>query len=363
MIELIRDNFIIDVVCSAYDLGETETLKDIHTDEWNHVSGNVNVLYLSKAKARRIIAVFEDRRPDIVYINGIFLPLYTWLPLVVAKVRRMQVVLSPRGMLQDGALAKGSLKKFLAIVLLRASGAVKHVLWQATDEQEVKDIRRSFGHQAAVKLVKNVPKPPLLQNTITPKRANELSMVYLSLISAKKNLAFVLETLKGLKQRVSFHVYGPIKDCTYWRECLSHMEGQIHDIRYCGAVQPAMVQSTLKQYHAFVLLTKGENFGHAVYEAMSAGTPAVISPFTPWGDLARNHAGITVGINDTGKCLRAFEHLLAMDQKEFAALSEGAYQLACQYYNSDDFKSLYIDLFSAPSEIKLAQKPKLANLC
>ena len=51
---------------------------------------------------------------------------------------------------------------------------------------------------------------------------------------------------------------------------------------------------------AFLLPTGGENFGHAIFEALSCGVPALISDRTPWRDLLRvifaDPSGIVVSL-------------------------------------------------------------------
>ena len=56
-------------------------------------------------------------------------------------------------------------------------------------------------------------------------------------------------------------------------------------INYKGYIDSEKIPNILKKYDFFVLLSEGENFGHAILEAMSAGLPVIISNFTPWKKL------------------------------------------------------------------------------
>lgn len=345
MVELIKERFSIDVVCSAFDLGEQDTLRSIEPDSWNCVDENIRVLYIKTGGIKKIISAVSRGRPDIIYVNGIFLPLYSMLPLFLGKLRRCSVVASPRGMLQKGAMDSGTLKKRLFLYAMKAAGLHRRVRWIASDEQEASDIRLYFGKHAVVEVVGNVPRPPLGHPAAPLKKPGQLRLVYLSLISSKKNLDLVLTILKGIATPIVFDIYGPVKDDEYWQSCQSLISGQVHSIRYCGVVNPTDVSSTLRKYHAFILLTKGENFGHAIYEALSSGTPAIISQHTPWKMLQDHEAGFTVDIQNTEECRRCLERLIGMSQVELAALCDGSARLASKYYEGGDFKAKYESLF------------------
>lgn len=346
LVDLVKDDFEIDVVCSAFDLGQAEVLPDVVADEWNRLSETVCVLYIKSNIYKTIKTVISKRRPDIIYLNGIFLPFFSWLPLIFAKANNVPVIITPRGMLQRGAMAAKSFKKNLSIGLLKSFNLLRNVTWQATDDQEEQDIRSYFGQRAEVRLVGNVPRSPMKTNMLVQKEKGDLKLVFLSLIARKKNLDLILRILKEVTHRVSLDIYGPVKDSAYWQECLSLTSNLLHPIRYLGPVSPDKVRETLKGYHAFILLTKGENFGHAIYEALSTGTPAIISQFTPWGQLHLHRGGITVDINKPETCVAAIKTFISYDQRDLDSLSEGAYQLATAYYSGCDFKKLYVEMFS-----------------
>lgn len=345
MVELIKVNFHVDVICSARELGDARILDGITPDKWNSRGSNLNVLYIKSGGILKVLQAIRQRKPDVIYINGMFLPLYSWLPLAAAHLKNIPAVVSPRGMLQLGAMAQSTAKKKMFIFLLKLLRLHRNVVWQATDAQEEADIRFRIDRKAEVRTVGNVPKPPVPERSIRKKETNSLKLVFLSLITRKKNLDLFLRVLKTIDVPVELDIYGPVKDASYWEECLKLVSGQRHSITYKGAVNPQHVQKLISQYHAFVLLTKGENFGHAIYEALSVGTPAIISQYTPWGQLQEFSAGITVDINKPDTCRSAIEKFLFLDQSEFNTLCDGALKVARNYYDGHNFRSLYTDLF------------------
>ena len=47
----------------------------------------------------------------------------------------------------------------------------------------------------------------------------------------------------------------------------------------------------MKNYHCLFLPSTGENYGHAIVEAFSAGLPVIISTLTPWKNLESQKVG------------------------------------------------------------------------
>ena len=179
--------------------------------------------------------------------------------------------------------------------------------------------------------------------TIAKKQEEKLSLVYLSLISAKKNLLQVIEIISEIKN-VALDIYGPVKDEGYWKKCKEAMQNT-ERIKYKGDVIPSLVPETFSRYNASVLLTKGENFGHAMYESLAAGRPVITSYFTPWKDLWEKKAGSNVDISNTAEIKKALNKFAAMDQPAFNEYYQGAHALAVEYYSTgfdlNDYRKLF----------------------
>jgi len=111
LVEILRPDFQVFIVCGAHDLGDATLLKGIQPDAWNDYKENVKVYYSKNSVYNAVRSAFRECDPDVVYINGMFLPFYSWLPLWFAKRQNRKIVMAPRGMLQKGALAIRSFKK------------------------------------------------------------------------------------------------------------------------------------------------------------------------------------------------------------------------------------------------------------
>lgn len=60
---------------------------------------------------------------------------------------------------------------------------------------------------------------------------------------------------------------------------------------YEGDVLSEEVQGKLQQRDIFLFPTKGENYGHVIFEALSVGCIPIISNQTPWRIIADKKAG------------------------------------------------------------------------
>jgi hypothetical protein len=346
--------YMVSVVTSTRDLHSSEPYNDVTLNSWNEVvlpgSPNpINVYYadtnLDKNAYRRI---FKEAKPAVVYFNNIYSGLFFRLPLQVLKSLGItpKVVICPRGMLQNGALSVKPLRKKLYLSYLRYSGMLKNAFWHATNHEEFDDINNHFPINRGVVIAPNIPKVPYTIISCLEKKAGGLRLVYLSLITEKKNLLLLLHVIEA-SESVSLDIYGPITDTVYWQQCEGLINQMPDKVKYKGDVQPVDVQQVLSQYDALILLTKGENFGHALYESLSIGRPIITSHFTPWIELEAKNGGWNVGINKVAECTLLLDKLKALDSDAWKNHCIGALKLAKDYFEGLNTVENYKELFSA----------------
>ena len=279
-------------------------------------------------------------------MNGIFSYSLFLIPLIAIKnsYTKPKIIICPRGMLQKGAIADKVLKKKIYLKVLKFSGLVNKAMWHATNVEEKEDILKYFVVNNGVVIAMNIPKEPVRQVSFVEKVSGNLKLIYLSLITEKKNLLFLLKLIKAI-ENISLDIYGPVKDNAYWNECNKLINEMTHKVKYHGDVLPLEVQNTFSRYHASVLLTKGENFGHALYESMSVGRPIITSNFTPWNNLVLRKAGWNFDISNFSQCIAQLNKIKELDQLEFSKFFTGAHELAKNYFtksnNLDNYKKLF----------------------
>jgi glycosyltransferase involved in cell wall biosynthesis len=253
-------------------------------------------------------------------------------------------------MLQRGAMQFKAFKKKLFISLLNLLAVPSRVYFHATDEEEKKDIIHYFPSTNGVKVMSNFPAmdQPVWQQV--QKKKNELECVFLSRIAPKKNLLFLLTTLNMMAPEVALnlHVFGNSEDDAYFNKCLDAVNALPANIyvQWHGAVPNSEISRLYRKFHVFVLPTFGENFGHAIYEALTQGKPVIISNRTPWKNLQEKNVGFDISLEQPDAFRKALERFAAMDQHEYDEWSKAAWQFAADFRNSNQLKNEYLQLFS-----------------
>ena len=74
--------------------------------------------------------------------------------------------------------------------------------------------------------------------------------------------------------------------------------------------------ATLAGYDLFLLPTRGENFGHAIFDALEVGLPVLISDQTPWRDLERIGAGWSLPLADPDRFAATIDRLATLEPSE-----------------------------------------------
>lgn len=357
MINLLQNDYEFHVITGAFDLNELQLLDGIKVNEWNKMqiadNTSVNIWYddkksLDLIKMKKLI---NSVSPDIIYINGFMHIAFLLNPLMVIKyadLRFKKIIVAPRGMLQDGAVSTKSFKKKYYLKLIQLLGLTKNIYWHITSTNELDSIKHYFPHSAArYTLAGNIPQKPVKQIISSNKQLGSLSLVYASIITEKKNLYYLLEALKFGKSEIHLSIYGVIKELTYWNQCNLLIQQLPKNIKvvYKGDYQPQQIQSIISEYDALVLLSKGENFSHAIFEALGAGRPVISSHFTSWNNLTNDQAGWNFTIDNQSKTAESIDQLAVLNNNEWMLYCNGAHLLAKKYLAKQDFKNDYKQLF------------------
>ena len=74
----------------------------------------------------------------------------------------------------------------------------------------------------------------------------------------------------------------------------------------------------------FLFPTVGENYGHVIQEALSAGCVALISDQTPWQDLEQSGVGAAIPLDQPQRFVDWLRRYAAMDAEPFQDRSDRA---------------------------------------
>ncbi|MCB0700270.1 MAG: glycosyltransferase, partial [Chitinophagaceae bacterium] len=331
------------IYCSDRDLDNSKL--DVMLDSWTTFSDNIFVYYCSENnRGRKSLALLlANVKPDIIFINGLYSLQYTIYPLLYGGCKK---ILSVRGMLHPGALSQKRLKKRVYLNCIKMFRLHKLCSYHATTDEEVGYIINEFGANVAIQMIPNLPNE--LEYTLPPvKTIGDVGIVSIALISPMKNTLRVIQALKACKSKIRYSIYGPVKDRGYWEECLteiSDLPNNIH-IEYKGEVRPEDVAGVLSKYHFFILPSKSENFGHAIYEAMSAGRPVITSHNTPWNGLNDQNAGYNIDPDNLSELSSVLDDIASSSDAEYKSSCESARRYVESKYNLSEVKTAYKSMF------------------
>jgi len=297
---------------------------------WRPVAGaRARYLEIGPLGARGLAALLNETPHDLLMLNGFFDREFTLPALALRRgrvVTRQPVLLSPRGEFSAGALSlKAGVKRaWLASAL--ACGLLKGVTLHATGEEEAADIRRALAGRLPTVTAPNARF--LFARPTAQARAPgaPLRLAFLGRISRIKNLDFALKVLARVKAPVIYDIYGPDSDPAYAKACQtlaaslpSHVAARFH-----GEVSNAEAPALLAAHDLLFLPTLGENFGHAIFEALAAGSPVLVSDRTPWRDLEARQAGVDLPLERPDLFAQAIDRFAAMSPADFLAWRDGA---------------------------------------
>jgi len=191
--------------------------------------------------------------------------------------------------------------------------------------------------------------PRVLQAAFTERiKSSVPSFINLARISPEKGTLKMLEAFLSIKTTVTLDLYGPIYDQPYWDTCLSVIQKLPSWVKvtYKGIAKSQEVPELLKSYDFFIMLSEGENFGHAILEAFSAGVPVIISNKTPWSGLQEKNAGWDIDANNTNLLDQVLNQACNMSSKEYTQMSKTAYNFAKQFVNDTQLLNSNKSLFN-----------------
>lgn len=337
------DNITYKIFCSNKDLDATK-LENITANKWSKFNNNTEVFYASNFSNALLKSEIENINPDALFIIGIFSWQYNILPLLMQFKNKK--ILSVRGMLHPGALSQKSIKKNIFINILKALKITNKIIFHATDEEEEIHLKNIFGQKTTVNIASNFGNAITKSNTIH-KQKGFLKLITVALVSPMKNHLLVLKSLLSCNANIEYSICGAIKDNAYWQLCLNEIATMPNNIivNYIGEVKPQDVGTELQKNHIFIMPSKSENFGHAVFEALSLKLPVITSKFTPWNNLQENEAGINVD-NDTESISTAINYFANMDNELYQKYAENTYNYFLTNNKIDLKMQSYAKLFS-----------------
>lgn len=349
LIDFLGKEYNFKILTCDRDHGDTEAYPNIKVNGWNRV-GNADVYYVPPKGFSQKLIVELARQVDLVYVCGCFND-YAINTLIANRLGKIKVpvIVAAMGLFSPKEFQLKYLKKKTFTTIFNLLGMFKNIYWSATSEMEISEIKRQVvATDKQFFIAEDLPRKVNEENVRKEKKAGSLKIVWISRIAPKKNLKYAIEILKEAKSNIKFTIYGPVHVQEYWEECKQELRNLPNNVKWewKGNLDSENVVETLKLYDVFLFPTLGENFGHVIQEALSAGCPCIISNQTPWQDFESKGVGYIFLLENKSAFVNAVEKYAVMEQSEFQKVTEKVHQYAIEVSNNKAKNTGYRDIFN-----------------
>lgn len=241
---------------------------------------------------------------------------------VLAKRMNKPIIWSPRGEFTESAI--GGRKTKLAFFRLIKALVGKYALFHGTSTDEECCIKRILGDDVQTTIIPNYMEIPEKQQRNVGCEPYFLFLGRIAPIKAIENLIKGAALSKQFRQsNVILKIAGGVEDqFRNYYETLQNIviETELQDkVKFIGAVSGTEKYQAYCDAQFLFLVSKSENFGNVVIEALSQGTPVVASHGTPWSGLVDNQAGYWIE-NTPEEIARSIDFVLSMNDEDYSAL-------------------------------------------
>ena len=260
------------------------------------------------ARLRRAVEA-AARQSDVVHSHGLWL-----MPNVdagnIANRFGTPLVVSPHGTLSAESLHSSRLVKNAFWALLQKNSYAKAAAWVASSRREASDIH-AFG------IIKPTPIIPIGVDPIEMASHAEAkprrTLLFLSRLHPHKNLELTINIWAKICAKYPMWdlVIAGTGEPDYVASLTQRVAGLgVESIHFTGHVSGDTKRAMLRDADLFILLSKSENFGIAVAEALAAGVPVLVSQGAPWAQLSEKGCGWWVDTADERAVIAALEEAL-----------------------------------------------------
>jgi glycosyltransferase involved in cell wall biosynthesis len=261
-------------------------------------------------------------RYDLVHVHGLW-NRPAWTASRRARRARLPYVLSPRGMLDDGSIARHAGVKRLAYRLVEQRNLAGAALLHAGSALEAATFERR-GLRVPVVVLPNGVEPPEGARPARGAFRARLGLppagplvVFLGRIHPTKRLdllAAAFDRVLARRPDARLVVAGP-DEAGHGRQLAPRFARAGERVRFTGELGDVDKWALLDDADVLVLCSDSESFGSSVVEALAAGVPVVATRTCPWEEIERAGAGFWVP-QDAFAVAAAIERIL--DEPETA---------------------------------------------
>ena len=331
------------------DHGDTVPYDGIKKGEYDRV-GNALVYYTEPGGFTRELILKLSEDADMIYLCGCFNDYArTTLSLKKKGSIRIPVAVASMGLFSPREFHIKYPKKKAFVMLYNVTGRFDDIYWSCSSEREWKDVQGQIKTHGNCFIARDLPRLVDTANISKEKAAGDLKLFFIGRISQVKNLLGAAKTLEHVHGKVRFTIYGAAQDKEYWGQCKAVLDGLPKNVswEWAGELPSEQVVDTLKKEDVLLLPSMGENYGHAIQEALSAGCPCVISDQTSWDKLEENGCGFECHTDDYLGMAEHIDEYAKMDNEQFAKCVDRAHDYAVKVSNGSEAKDQYRIMFDS----------------
>lgn len=292
----------------------------------------------------------KARRFDVIHIHSWWNPIAI-LSVSICLVWNLIPVLSPRGSIT--AYSFGNRNTTIKNWFHRIVGKflLKHTILHVTSSEEKREIDVLVAPLREVYVLPNILELPKKVYG-EPAENGVFTLIFLSRIDPKKNLELLFKVLSGIDSL-------PIKlliigrgDRSYELK-LKALDVGKHEVVWLGDMNGEERFKLLAESDLFVLPSFSENFGNVVLEALSQGTPVLISEDVGAKDFVLKHNLGWVVERSEQAMIAALERIWS-NPGGLAEIRKIAPGLVAQEFDPSQKVKEYIDMYSQHTNLSFS---------
>ncbi len=328
LINRFKENSNFFILTGDRDVGDRKSFANVSINKWTKAFG-FNICYLKKGNfSFSNIKKFSKNIDGSILLCGVFSS-YVIKALILKKIGLLSqpIYILPMGTFSKGALKIKKLRKKIYFLILNSFKLFQNINWIVSSQFEKKDLTNTLPNIKKIIVFSDLPNKPDLNIKIKTNYPN-IKVIFLSRISPKKNLDYAISIISKLKFNLEFNIYGNIEDSNYWTQCLSLLNNLPRNIKwnYLGHIPPSEVDKVFQNHDVFFFPTRGENFGHVIFEALSNGCIPLISDQTPWNDISEYYCGKVVSLERSDEFVKYFNYLHSLNKMNLILLKKNCLQ-------------------------------------
>ncbi|QPW17800.1 MULTISPECIES: glycosyltransferase [Staphylococcus] len=339
---ILNEDLNIYILTRNHDLNEI-TPYNIQKDKWIKQSKNY-LFYDNDNLGFKTFKKINIDEFDYIYLNSLFS--ITTIKFLIKNKTLQNIFLSPRGELGEGALNLKRKKKITFLNVVKWIRIYKNVKFIGSSKLEINEINNYFPNNEKYE-ISNLSTPSKY-NFTNNKIAGKVNLFFVSRITEKKNLAFLIELLEKIEEEVNLKVIGPAEDEKYYQKCQELIEKLPSNINinFIGSKDPSEIHDLIKDEDYFILPTLNENYGHVIAEALSFKKPVIVSDETPWNEyIIKNKLGYVLNLNDV-LWINSLKEVIKQDSKGYEKYASNFRTIEEDFQNkNDEIKNKYLRIF------------------